>query len=78
MAKTMKSERSWVVVVGTAGGEPVYLGSLNVDADVSDGAKIKEADRCGVRRLENALRFTERGAKWIAKGYSGLPIVPAE
>lgn len=64
-------KRNWVVVVSTSNGSPVYLGSLTPDVDVTDGPGVRERDRCGVKRLENALRFTERGAARIAKGYTG-------
>lgn len=70
--------KNWIVVVAVVKGERTYLGSLSPDTDVSDGSKVREDDRCGVKRVENALRFTKRGAARIAKGYEGGFAVEAE
>lgn len=54
-----KNPKNTVVVVDTIGGEPVYLGELDPGI------------RQGVRKLENATRFTATGAKRVLAGYSG-------
>ena len=56
MKTKTKSERNWVVVVDTYGG-PTYIGELG------DGI------RQGVRKLENATRFTARGAMRVLNAY---------
>jgi hypothetical protein len=42
-----------------------------VGVNVFDGSAVREHNRCGVKRIENALRFTATGAKRIAAGYPG-------
>lgn len=57
MAKTTKSKRNWVVVCDRdAKGAPVYVGEL-------------DCGRQGVRKLENATRFTHAGALRVVAGY---------
>lgn len=64
------TKRNWVVVVDTHNGVESYLGSCTPGIDVSIGSNVREDDRCGVRRIENALRFTKVGAQRLAKGYT--------
>lgn len=56
----MNSKRNTVVVVDTYNG-PIYLGTLD---------ETGRGERCGVRRIENAIRFTSRGAKRVVQGYA--------
>jgi hypothetical protein len=55
--KTTKSERNWVVVVTATKQGRVYLGELEPGL------------RQGVMKLENATRFTQRGAMRVLNGY---------
>lgn len=59
----MNTSKQWLVVLHTDERGPVYLGTLDVNP-------TERSSRSGVRRLENAIRFTRTGAARIARGYS--------
>jgi hypothetical protein len=56
----MTNNKTWLVVLLTDAKGPVYLGEFD------------RGCRCGVRHLENAVRFTAVGAKRVAAGYGTI------
>lgn len=61
---TNKTKRNWVIVVAKDEKGPVFLGTAGVGDVLGNGR-----DRQGVRKLENATRFTQRGAMRILNAY---------
>jgi hypothetical protein len=55
----MANTKTWLVVLLTDVQGPVYLGEL-------------DRVRSGVRRIDNAVRFTRVGAKRVAAGYGTI------
>ena len=61
----MNTNKTWVVILDSTGStlvSPYYLG------------EIDRGCRCGVQRVENAVRFTKIGARRVAAGYTGASI----
>jgi hypothetical protein len=54
----MKTTKTWLVVLHTDDRGPVYLGEFD------------RGNRCGVRQVEDAIRFTRVGALRVASGYT--------
>jgi hypothetical protein len=57
---TTTNAKTWLVILLTDTQGPVYLGELD------------RGMRSGVRRIENAVRFTRVGAKRVAAGYGTI------
>ena len=61
--RTTKAPKNCVVQLAASSTNPCYLG------------EIEAGDRQGVRRIENACRFTERGARRVAAEYTDAKVV---